>query len=427
MIIHVVQSGENIYSIAEKYNFPVERLIIDNVIDPNKLAIGLPIIIAYPLETYIVQEGDSLESIARDKNIPVMQLLRNNNFLFDRLHIFPGESLVISYENTKGDIITNGYVNEFVDLKTFERTLPYLTYVSIFGYQPTVKGEIKQIKDDELLSMAKSYSVAPLMFVSGLSVEGVSDPQIIFDILANDELTSKIINHSIEIIKEKGYYGLNMSYLYININNIKIYENFTKKLITNYKSNGLKLFLTFNINTIKENIMDKFDNSILKDIDGITFINFSFGKNTGPPAPITSIKVYNDLLKVATEYVPSNKISIASQLISYDWELPYIEGESVAYSLKVSTAFELAFTTKSVIQFDDISKTPFFNYIEQNVFSQSEHIVWFTDVRTLDEITNLIVQYDLQGTGIWNIMYYFNRMWMVYNSQCKIIKLFPEK
>ncbi|WP_243117193.1 LysM peptidoglycan-binding domain-containing protein [Lacrimispora algidixylanolytica] len=41
MTIHVVQSGETINSIAEKYKIPVARLILDNGIqNPDKLAIG---------------------------------------------------------------------------------------------------------------------------------------------------------------------------------------------------------------------------------------------------------------------------------------------------------------------------------------------------------------------------------------------------
>ena len=58
MIIHVVQQGDTIESIAERYGVSVTRLIIDNGLEePDHLVIGQSIIVAFPELTYTVQEG----------------------------------------------------------------------------------------------------------------------------------------------------------------------------------------------------------------------------------------------------------------------------------------------------------------------------------------------------------------------------------
>lgn len=57
MDIHVVQPGETIYSIAEKYSVSATRLIQDNgLIEPNNLVVGQTIVIVYPEQVYTVQE-----------------------------------------------------------------------------------------------------------------------------------------------------------------------------------------------------------------------------------------------------------------------------------------------------------------------------------------------------------------------------------
>ena len=78
MIIHVVQQGDTIQSIAEYYRISETVLIRDNALrEPDNLVIGQAIVIAYPTLTYIVQEGDTLEGIANSHNVSLIQLLQN--------------------------------------------------------------------------------------------------------------------------------------------------------------------------------------------------------------------------------------------------------------------------------------------------------------------------------------------------------------
>ncbi len=57
-ILHKVQAGDTISSIAEQYQIPVNRLMEDNDLTPrDKLNIGQIIIIIYPKQTqYDIQK-----------------------------------------------------------------------------------------------------------------------------------------------------------------------------------------------------------------------------------------------------------------------------------------------------------------------------------------------------------------------------------
>ena len=119
MEIYIVKQGDTLQSVAEMFGLPVEKLARDNGLYLHDILVsGQSLVIAYPKQVYIVEEGDSLFDIAERFNVSVNQLLVNNPFLADREYIYPGESLVISYDNGKGRIITHGNTIPKIDERT---------------------------------------------------------------------------------------------------------------------------------------------------------------------------------------------------------------------------------------------------------------------------------------------------------------------
>jgi len=79
MIIHIIEPGETVDSIAELYGVSPDWIIRENgIIDPTDLAIGGALVILTPALTHTIEEGDSLESIAQMYGVTVMSILRNN-------------------------------------------------------------------------------------------------------------------------------------------------------------------------------------------------------------------------------------------------------------------------------------------------------------------------------------------------------------
>lgn len=87
--IYIVQSGDSLYSIAKKYNMTVDELVTYNNLSTTSLKIGQQILIPSsktetPVEStdyliYKVQSGDNLYSIARKYNTTVNDLMGINN------------------------------------------------------------------------------------------------------------------------------------------------------------------------------------------------------------------------------------------------------------------------------------------------------------------------------------------------------------
>lgn len=131
-------------------------------------------------------------------------------------------------------------------------------------------------------------------------------------------------------------------------------------------------------------------------------------------APIGPVR---SVLEYALGKMPPEKIFLGIPNYGYDWILPFTKGESRADSISTGEAIELARKYNQVILFDEASKTPHFNYIDEQ---QREHEVWFEDVRSMKAKYDLVNEYNLKGMGYWNLMRPFTQNWSLVNSMFNI-------
>jgi len=288
MIIHVVKQGETIQSIADLYGTTATKIILDNEIpNPDNLVIGECLVILFPEQIYTVQEGDTLAQIANNFGITLKDLLRNNPFLTKRENIYPGEELVISYEDEKiMNISVNGYTYPFIEMSILERTLPFLTYLTIFDYIVTKDGTLIDIDDREIIEAAKLYGVAPIMLISTLSISGSYDISISHQILSDEAIQDTLINNTLNILKEKGYYGLTIDFPYISPEDRDSYTLFIRKITQRLHSEGYPVNITLSPSTFEVQsgfIFRGFDYATLGEItDGTIILSYEWGYIYGP-------------------------------------------------------------------------------------------------------------------------------------------------
>lgn len=431
MIIYVVQAGDTITSIAYKFGVSETRLILENgIANPTDLVIGQTIVITYPQEIYIVKEGDTLSEIALDHGISIMQLYRNNPYLWDREYIFPGEELIISYD-TKATITTNAYAFPFISEDILRKSLPYLTYLSILNYKTLRRGEIESFYDDsELIETAKQFGVVPLMLVTSLTIQGERDPEMIYEILLNPDYQDRHAQSMLKVLKEKGYYGVNITVTFLNETNQELYLNYLKRITSLLNKENYLVFITIDPNFIIEENQTIFENVDYSEynelIDEAYLLRFYWGTQYGPPMPVSSIENITLYLNYIIKMIEPEKINIGFPLLGYDWTLPYIQGFSEANAITLDNAIDLARLMNATILFDDVSETPYFEYTNEGSGRTIKHVVWFVDARTIYAIVNLVLEYGLKGAGLWNIMSYSPQLWLIINSNCKIEKLISE-
>lgn len=426
MIIHVVQDGDTIRSISEKYKIPAERLIQENgITNPNNLVIGQTVVIVYPKITYTAVQGDTIASVADKYHVTVMELLRNNTFLSGRDILYPGETIVISYETSKTkNINVIGYTYAFINKETLIKTLPFLTYLTVYNYQYTADGSLIDIHDEEVISLAKAYGVEPIMLLSTLSERGVGSFEVATTMLNSLEVQQNLIDNVIKKVKEKGYHGVNIYLKYLRPENHDLVEEYIIRISNRMKQEGLRIIVTVTPKITIEGIDTESElmdySTISSHVDGMLFLSYDWSYSLGPPASSTPINIVRDVLDAAVKIIPSEKLSLGLPVIGYDWQLPYIPGSTVARAINYDVAIELALLAKVSIQYNEISAAPYYFYVNE---SNQLHLVWFKDSRSIDAFTNLLSEYNVFGLSIWNVMRFFAQMWFVINCKYEINKI----
>lgn len=127
-------------------------------------------------------------------------------------------------------------------------------------------------------------------------------------------------------------------------------------------------------------------------------------------SPIDKVR---EVLEYGVSVIDPNKILMGVPNYSYDWTLPFVQGESMAEALSNQEAIARAAQYGVTIQFDEVAQSPFYEYTDA---AGAAHIVWFDDIRSMNSKLRLIPEYGLAGAGVWQIMNYFPGLWMVVNE-----------
>jgi spore germination protein len=428
MIIHVVQSGETAYDIAIKYGISAERLILENDIqNPNSLLHGETLVILKPQVTHTVQEGDTLYGIADLYGTSVLELLRNNPYLSDREFIYPGEVIVISYEGEKlGSISTFGFAYPFKDIEGLRKTLPYLTYITVYSYYFNEEGRIYDIDDTNIIDLALKYHVVPIMTLSVEDLNHNSVSKTMQNFLKSQESQEIFFNNIIKVLSSKGYQGVNLNIPYIYPENRDNLVDFMVSFSNVLKSRGFHfVFNTLNFKAFEimtDIIYEDFDYvTLLQSVDGLILMTYEWGNFAEIPTGIINFDKRRQFVADRAEKYGAEKIFLGIPTMGYVWELPFVVGSSKGLAITNDSAIELAKNMGTAISYDDLTKTAYFRYTIER-----EYVVRFRDSRTILEYLYLMNELDLKGIAIWNIMHFYPELWLAVNALFEISKIYED-
>lgn len=420
MTIHVVQEGETLSSIAEQYGVTPERLIIDNELpNPDNLVVGQSMIVRIPIEEHMVVEGDTLEGIAAQYNVSVEEILRNNPWAAAQDFLEPGQTLLITYEKEPpvDTALIIGYAYPFINRQVHEKTLPFLTYQSLFTYGFTPQGDLVAIDDEELIAIGYEAGVPPIMVLAPMSSEMNFDTQIAHDMFVNPEGQTRLIDNIVITMQEKGYIGVDIDFEYIQPEDKELFINFISNVKNRLEPLGLLTLVALAPKTSGEMtglLYESHDYLAIGAIaDLVLLMTYEWGYLFGPPMATAPLNNVRQVLEYGVSVIDIDKILMGIPNYAYDWPLPFIQGETMAEALSNQEAIIRAAEFGVTIQFDELAQCPFYNYTDAQGIS---HVVWFDDARSMDAKFRLIPEFQLRGAGIWQIMNFFPAMYMVINE-----------
>ncbi len=429
MIIYTVKNGDNVYRIARRFGTTSQRIIADNDLqDPSELAVGQKLVILQPRTVYTVKEGDTLYSVAQMFSVPVNQILRNNPSLEGSDTLRTGQELIISLpEQTYGNIDVNAYAYTGIDPTTLQRTLPYLTYLTIFSYGIGENGQLIDIDDEDIIETARRSGVAPIMMLSTLTEDGTFSSERAAMVLSSEEIQNNLISEILQTIETKRYEGVDVDFEYVEGEYAQAYADFLERLRQALSGQGHKLFVALAPKTSSDMpglLYEGHDYAALGNAaDKALLMTYEWGYTYGEPQAVSPINKVREVIEYGVSEIPRGKILLGVPNYGYDWPLPYVQGETMAESLSNNEAVERAKENKAEIQYDQAAQAPFYTYYVRENGAPIQHIVWFEDASSVDAMLKLINEYGLSGMSVWNIMRYFPSLWTVLNSLYRINKV----
>ena len=425
MLIHVVRSGDTLYSIARRYGTSVARLRSDNGLTPDQtLVVGQALIVTLPSRIHTVAAGDTLYGIARRYGVTVLELIQNNPELIRDPIIRPGQQLTVTFQGGKiRKISTLGYAYPSINRDTLARALPYLTYLAIFTYGFTETGTLIPVQDGDLIRRAQEYSAAPVLVFSSLDESGGFSTDRAKRLFGDPALQDTVLQNLLAVMEQKGYVGVDMDFEYIAPEDAQGYQAFLTRAVELMTPRGY----TVSADLAPKNRADQ--PGLLYEahdypaigaiVQRVLLMTYEWGYTYGPPMAVAPIDQVRGVVRYAASQIPAEKILLGVPNYGYDWTLPYEQGISRAENIGNQGAVLRAARYGAEIRFDETAQSPFYEYYTGG----RRHVVWFEDVRSVEAKVKLADEYDLLGVGYWNIMRAFNQNWALLAARYTIAKV----
>ena len=424
MVIHVVQPGDSLYRIAREHQVPLPLLIAQNELrEPYRLTPGQTVVVPQPTQTHTVRQGETLTGIAAQYNTTVLALLQNNPQLGGSDRIRAGQLLVISYGPKLGTFAVNGYAYPSIDQQVLRKTLPYLTYLSVFSYGFDSLGRLLPQNAEAITRIARQYGVRPLLVLTTLGEDGQFSITRAQQLLRDATARSALIENLAQTLAAQGFAGVDIDFEYIPAEDAAAYADFVRAVRARLAPMGYTVMVALAPKTSAGQpglLYEAHDYAALgAAADDVLLMTYEWGYALSEPMAVAPIDKVEQVVRFAVSQIPPDKIFLGMPNYGYDWTLPYIKGQSRARSLGNVQATEQAVQVGAPIRFDTVAQSPHYNYWRE----RAEHEVWFEDARSVQAKLLLAGEYQLRGVSIWNIMRYFPQLWLVLNQLYNIEKL----
>ncbi len=427
MFIHVVEPGDTLPDIAAQYGLSVAFLQNYNRLsNPQELVVGQTILIVYPESTYTVQTGDTLASIATTTGLTTLELLQNNPQLILRENLFPGETLVLTFQEQENTALeVNGYAYPYINENVLRSALPYLTFLTIFGYGFDLEGNLTTIDDEPLIALANEYQVTPMLLISSITPDGSFNSNLAAALMSDPLLQETVLNNILTVMEDKGYGGLDIDFEYIPPESSQGFIDFVTRAAELLNPLGyiVHVDLAPKSSANQPGLLYEAHNyeALGAAANQVLVMTYEWGYTYGPPMAVAPLNQVRRVLEYAITEIPPEKIQMGISNYAYDWILPYQRGRA-ATVIGNMQALEIARNYGAEILYDEIAQTPYFYYTGTD---GNAHVVWFEDARSINAKLDLLKELQLNGAGYWNLMRPFYQNWSILKQKFSITKREP--
>ena len=407
MNLHTVAPGETLSAVGRQYGVDPGLIARVNGLEPPyPLAVGQSLLVLTPSILHTVAPGDTLWSVALRYSVSPLEVLRNNPNLQGLPRLYPGEVLVIAWDDVPGrPVDLNGYAYPYVDEAVLRGILPYSNYLTPFTFGVSERGGVVDLNDSALLRLADRYGVTPIFHLSTLTEDGNFSNERAAYILSDPERQQALAEQVVALAVSRGYGGIDVDFEFIYPEQAEQYARFVTTLREKANARGLEVWVALAPKTSADQagvLYEGHNYQLLGEAaDAVLLMTYEWGYTYGPPMAVAPIASVRRVLDYAVTEIPPEKIFLGFPNYAYNWTLPFTAGESRADSISNVEAPLLAAKMGAEIRFDETGQTPYFNYTDEQGLI---HEVWFEDPRSCLAKFRLLDEYGFRGLGVWNYM-----------------------
>jgi len=460
MHIHVVRAGETLWQIANYYGVSIESItVINGLQDPNRIVVGLALVIPTEDIYYTVQPGDTLWAIARRYGTTIEFILQNNQ-ITDPGNIYPGMVIYIpavrhrvqpgetlwqiaqrygvSLQNlikvnniTNPNLIYSGTVlvipgkpRPVIEVNGYiytlgQRAIPIvrevgrsLTYLSPFAYLIREDGSLQSIDDSPAIQAGRAENAIPMMSITNFT--STSAGQNLASVVLNStQITNTLLENILGVMRDKGYEGLNVDFENVLPRDREAYNRFLQLTVDRLHPEGyfVSTAVAPKVSAVQPGTLYEAHDYPAhgRIVDFVILMTYEWGYRKGPPQAISPLNQIRRVLDYAVSVIPRNKIFFGFQIYARDWFLPHVQGQE-AETFSVQEAINRAIRYGATIQYDITTQSPFYRYTDAQ---GRAHEVWFEDARSAQAKFDTVKEYNLRGISYWALGYPFPQNWVL--------------
>lgn len=418
---HTVRAGESLWRISQTYGVSLQSILQRNQIaDPNRITPGDVLYI--PAPRHRVQPGESLYRIAQRYNVSLRTLMAVNNITNPNL-IYPGTELVIPIKQRRV-IDVNGFVYILGQqgASIVRGDGRHLTYASPFAYRIREDGSMEPIDDLPAINAAYAERAVPMMAVNNFTSSELGE-NVAHAVLSSIEVSNRLIGNILAIMDQKGYMGLNVDFENVLPEDRENYNRFIQLTVDRLHPRGYFVSSSLAPKTSAGQsglLYTAHDYPAHGRImDFVVLMTYEWGYRLGPPRAISPLNEIRRVLDYAVSVMPRYKIFMGFQIYARDWLLPHVQGQE-AETFSNKEARDRAIRHGVNIQYDPVAASPFYRYRDEQ---GRQHEVWFEDARSAQAKFDTAKAYGLGGISYWALGYPYPENWTLLEDNFIIRKL----
>jgi spore germination protein len=275
-----------------------------------------------------------------------------------------------------------------------------LDEVNPVWFRPTDAGTVEYVSEQARTS-------APAITAVGIAVApsisnfrgGRWDGELVAQLLNDPQRRALHVTAIVELVRSQGWRGIDIDYESLPASSRDAYSAFLAELAGALHGVPARLSVTVHAKTAEpggwSGAQAQDWRAIGTAADEVRIMAYDFSFADSPPGPIAPVSWVDQVLTLATDKLPRDRIALGLATYGYDWN----EAAS-GVAVQWSDVQETARSRDASPQWDAENASPWLRYTDDQ---GAEHAVWYEDARSLKKKLELARSHGVSRLFLWRL------------------------